>query len=57
VNNYDEIVINYGDIRLEMEQLLNERYLMFRNATRFTIEDPGCEVSHLERSVPQSDLG
>jgi hypothetical protein len=57
VNNYDKIVINYGDIRLEMEQLLNERYLMFRNATRSTIEDPRCEVSHPERSVPQSDLG
>jgi hypothetical protein len=57
VNNYDEIVIIHGDIRLEMEQLLNERYLMFRNATRFTIEVPRCEVSHQERSVPQSDLG
>ena len=57
MNNYDEIVINYGDIRLEMEQLLNERYLMFRNATRSTIEDPRCEVSHPERSVPQSDFG
>jgi len=56
--NYDKTVIFQGDIRLEMEEPLGEdSTLVSLNATRSTIEDPRCEVSHLERSVPQSDLG